>query len=513
MKSTLQFLAIVGTILVLSSTAYGQWTCQYATQDDEVNGTSDQTASVAVLGENSFVALVHKYTLTGDTSLVNYLVGYINADCNTGRTETIPYAVDGTFTTWKSGSDAIPLNCACQIAGTVSDGFVYVANNDPDHNVLVFKSTATGIASTNYRMKTGTRKLWGIATDNSGMVYVCCETATGSKDVMVFNKVTTGTWATTHNDQPVYTINLPVGTYRGIAANETGKLLFVSDYWNRKILKYVRQASGYVQDATFSWSVAAKDTVEGTGVLDLPNKPVGQSYKAHPMGLAYLPVNNILFAGVGVFKYTSTTPFESPSRTLCYGFGKVALINPNDGKYAGTSSGDPLADSANIAWWNMQKSGSYSTRGTACDFAGYASPYDVDVDALGNLFVVSYWDWAVEKWGYFPMLPTIQLTVGVAAEGSPVSYLLNQNYPNPFNPQTYIDFSIQNSAHVQLTVTNALGQEVATILDRDLDAGKYTARFDAARLASGIYYYTLKATPKDGNAQTFTESKRMLVLK
>jgi len=513
MKNLSLLIGVLVMIFVLCLPTYGQWQCQYATQDDENNGTSRQTSSVAVLAENTFVALVHGVNWTGDTSRVNYLVGYVNADCNTGRTQTIPYNPDALFTTWGTGSDTVRLNLAWQIAATISDGLVYVANNDPEHNILVFRSTPTGIQTTNYRMKTGTRNIFAIATDQNGFVYVCVENATGSKDVMVFNKVTTGTWATTHNDQPIYTINLPPGTYRGIAASPGGKLVFVSSYSDRKILKFVRGATGYVQDATFNWSVAVSDTIPGTAILD----PAGKSFQAQPMGLAYMPVNNILLAGVYTLTYSygsATVPPPGHIRgNVAVRFGKIYLINPNDGKLAGTSTGDPMADTIDIAAWNFTKLGGYSTRGTACEAAGYASPFDVDVDEAGNVYTVSYWDWAVEKWSYFPMLPAITLTTYVRDETDPILYFLSQNYPNPFNPQTNIDFSIQHDAEVELKVFNELGQEVAIVLKNELTAGGYTATFDASGLASGVYYYTLKAVPKDGTAGVFIETKKMIVLR
>ncbi len=70
---------------------------------------------------------------------------------------------------------------------------------------------------------------------------------------------------------------------------------------------------------------------------------------------------------------------------------------------------------------------------------------------------------------------------------------LSQNYPNPFNPSTNINFALPVASDVQLTIFNLLGQKVATLVDEPRMAGNYTVRFDASHLASGIYFYTLKA--------------------
>ncbi len=68
---------------------------------------------------------------------------------------------------------------------------------------------------------------------------------------------------------------------------------------------------------------------------------------------------------------------------------------------------------------------------------------------------------------------------------------LKQNYPNPFNPTTVIPFSIQNSGLVKLTVYNTVGQEVRTLVHKELNPGEYNIDFDATGLATGMYIYRL----------------------
>jgi hypothetical protein len=89
---------------------------------------------------------------------------------------------------------------------------------------------------------------------------------------------------------------------------------------------------------------------------------------------------------------------------------------------------------------------------------------------------------------------------------TPRSYSLDQNFPNPFNPSTRITFSIADARHVRLSVYDALGREVSTVVDRTLDAGRYSASFDATSLSAGVYYYTLRAG-------TFVETKKMVLVK
>lgn len=68
---------------------------------------------------------------------------------------------------------------------------------------------------------------------------------------------------------------------------------------------------------------------------------------------------------------------------------------------------------------------------------------------------------------------------------------LLQNYPNPFNPVTTISFELPNSSFVRLSVFNQLGQEVLTILNKEMMAGEHHVSLDGSSLSSGIYFYRL----------------------
>jgi hypothetical protein len=83
---------------------------------------------------------------------------------------------------------------------------------------------------------------------------------------------------------------------------------------------------------------------------------------------------------------------------------------------------------------------------------------------------------------------------------------LAQNYPNPFNPSTNVAFSLATGGQASLKVYNALGNEVASLVDGFKGAGKHEVMFDASELPSGTYYYTLKSG-------SFTSTKRMVLSK
>jgi hypothetical protein len=88
----------------------------------------------------------------------------------------------------------------------------------------------------------------------------------------------------------------------------------------------------------------------------------------------------------------------------------------------------------------------------------------------------------------------------------PEDYALYQSYPNPFNPTTTIKYSLPSSDIVSLKVFDILGREVAVLLDEYKTAGTHTVEFNASELASGVYFYQLRA-------QNFIETKKMVLLR
>ena len=88
----------------------------------------------------------------------------------------------------------------------------------------------------------------------------------------------------------------------------------------------------------------------------------------------------------------------------------------------------------------------------------------------------------------------------------PKSVTLDQNYPNPFNPTTTIEFDLDQSQQVRLSVHDLLGREVAVLVDGVQSAGVYRATFDASGFASGMYIYRVETPAR-------TISKTMMLIK
>ena len=105
----------------------------------------------------------------------------------------------------------------------------------------------------------------------------------------------------------------------------------------------------------------------------------------------------------------------------------------------------------------------------------------------------------------FTMTPTDVTSIN-SNSGTIQNYKLYQNYPNPFNPTTVIKYSVPMASRVTLKVYNILGSEVATLVNGEKAVGNYSVTFNGSNLASGIYFYQLKAG-------SFVQTKKLVLMK
>ncbi len=472
----LSFLFI--TNLSFSQTFDGTWSCSYATTDDAANGTGQRTMSVVSFAENNFVALVSRASRND-----YYLVGYVNADSTTGRISHIPYSASDLQTVWNNIFDNVPLNNPRDVAryfSNTSEDLFLVANNDADHNLLMFKLGTDSVYSVGKRLSTGSEDLWAIDVDHNGYVFVTTagDSNTAAK-VLVFGNTTdeAGWTSSDHAGTPLQTITLPdAGTARGIAVSSDGSLIFVSNYEAKKIYCYQGDVTnGYNLNPDFKFT------------MDSQFISSSDTFSVGPWGLQFLDGNNILFAASAADFHTGTG----------YEYSRVYAINPNDGV---------ILDTLDIAQWNYKITGTFNNR-TNNIASGYGSVYNLSFDDNNNMYTNCFYGWTIEKWTYSSTLPTIKLTeVKKETNNIPVDYRLSQNYPNPFNPTTTIEFSLPSGTDVVLNIYNLNGELIKTLLNRNLTAGKYSVRFDASGLASGTYIYELKA-------KNFRSAKKMILLK
>jgi hypothetical protein len=104
-------------------------------------------------------------------------------------------------------------------------------------------------------------------------------------------------------------------------------------------------------------------------------------------------------------------------------------------------------------------------------------------------------------------LVDIPSTVSVGQQPNlPTCAELMQNYPNPFNPSTTIRYGLPVRSHVTLTVFNALGQSVSTLMNGEQEAGYHEIQFKATNLSSGVYFYRIEAG-------SFVQTRKLLLVR
>ena len=188
------------------------------------------------------------------------------------------------------------------------------------------------------------------------------------------------------------------------------------------------------------------------------------------------------------------------------------LVFPQDGS-TGISTSPILAwNSVNGATsYRLQVSLSSSFSTTTVDQSGTTS---TSYTASGLLTNSTYY-WRVNAsnaegtspfspvWSFTTSGPTSVQRIGNEV---PTGYELSQNFPNPFNPRTTIEFSLPNDSEVRLTIFNAIGAEVQTLVRDKFVAGRYSVEWDAGNVPSGIYFYRLAAG-------SFVQTKKLVLLR
>ena len=144
------------------------------------------------------------------------------------------------------------------------------------------------------------------------------------------------------------------------------------------------------------------------------------------------------------------------------------------------------------------------------------SSLDIAVTFSAENLSAGIYDGIVEIVSNDPLHPSVKLRVHLKvdsatdindqlAENLPKEFVLSQNYPNPFNPSTVISYQSPAPGHIKLVVYDAIGKEVAVLVDEYKAPGSYEVTFDASGLSSGIYFYKIIAGE-------FINTKKMVLL-
>ena len=192
-----------------------------------------------------------------------------------------------------------------------------------------------------------------------------------------------------------------------------------------------------------------------------------------------LPVELASFTS-SISRNNVTLNWATSSETNNSGFDiERSLVGTTEWTKAGSVTGNGTTTEAkNYSFTERVNTGKYSYRLKQIDFNG--------------------------NFEYFNL--SSEITVGV-----PDAYKLSQNYPNPFNPSTKIDYDLPYDGKVSILLYDISGREVANLVNEVKTAGYYTATFNGANLASGMYFYRINATGTGNN--NFISTKKMVLIK
>lgn len=222
----------------------------------------------------------------------------------------------------------------------------------------------------------------------------------------------------------------------------------------------------------------------------------GASFTSHPANVTGIYILAVHYNTEGVGFSSSTSMSKSTNSGVSY----ASLPAPGSGNIEAIQG-----EGQNF--WFIRGNGIYrsSDSGGSWEPVFTSAQSLVHMDFPDNLSGCQT-GWAVGNGGYIYKMTGHIVGTSVNQNEIPAAYDLKQNFPNPFNPETTIEFSIPQSAYVELRVFDVIGNEVSLLENSELTAGNYSYNFNMAQLASGVYFYTLK-TPE------FTQTRKMLMVK
>jgi beta-glucanase (GH16 family) len=146
----------------------------------------------------------------------------------------------------------------------------------------------------------------------------------------------------------------------------------------------------------------------------------------------------------------------------------------------------------------------------------FPAPFDQRFHLILNLAVGGNWPGNPDGSTKFPqefVIDYVRVYQRVSTDieegnnsGKPSDFYLGQNYPNPFNSQTVIEYQLPKAANVKITLYNIYGQTADVIVDEYHNAGNYKYFYDASKLSSGVYTYSL-------NAGGRSQSRKLVLIK
>jgi len=366
-------------------------------------------------------------------------------------------------------------------------------------NWTIFKTINSGLPSDNIRCieidKFGNKWIWAsdfvkyddttwtvynIPSPTGYLGYIGCITTdnTGNKWIGVFRDEPMGWYGLIKYDDETFTYytesdsGVTLGSIQCIAIDE---------FDNKWIGTYWPNGGGLVKFDGLTWNVY------NTTNSGLPSNHVN-CIEIDKLGNKWIGTDS----GLTVFNEGGIVPVELNSFTATAN-GKEVTLNWS------------TATELNNQGFEVQRkfgSNDFVTVGSVKGYGTTTSPNQYSyVDKLIDPGKYFYRLKQIDFNGTFEYSDVIEVEVR-----SVDKFALEQNYPNPFNPTTTIGYILQEKSNAKLTLLNAIGEEIAVLVNKEQDKGYHKVEFDAANLSSGVYFYQLKAG-------SYVETKKMILLR
>jgi hypothetical protein len=206
----------------------------------------------------------------------------------------------------------------------------------------------------------------------------------------------------------------------------------------------------------------------------------------------------------GNFNVGNGSPSAEPYEGMLVRFSNVTVTDLNP------TYSDPTEYTVNDGTGGVvvQHSGRNRYSNVAADTVFGKTIFQVG-NKIGSLTGIVYYSFNQYKFVPRTDADFVDVVLTSVAEKSreiPSAYALDQNFPNPFNPSTTIQYALPHAGNTTLKVYNILGQQVASLVNEFQAPGKYTVKFDASSMASGVYFYRVQSG-------SYSAIKKMMLIK
>jgi photosystem II stability/assembly factor-like uncharacterized protein len=353
--------------------------------------------------------------------------------------------------------------------GTVGD-----ADSLATDTTLFYRTTDGGTSWTKVTNISGPwpKGICGIYVVNSSIIYACGRYKTPAH----FLKTTDGgaTWVS--KDMSAYasrlidcyfytpTSGFVTGGIGSTYSNSKGIVLFTSDGGESWVTRFV-----------------TPDTSQWGWKISFPSASTG-----------YISLEKVYQPGPCYFLKTTDGGGTWEKKQFLYAYYDeegVGFVNDNTGWIGGWSGPTYTTTNGGNTWF-------------LANFGLYVNRFRFLSDTLAYAVGMNVYRYSVNPIG----IETISTT-------TPEKFSLYQNFPNPFNPSTKIKMQIAKLGNVKLVICDAIGREVETLINEQLNPGSYEVEWNASKYGSGVYFCRLTVRQAGSSIGEFTETRKMVLMK